>query len=311
MTLQQLRDFVAVVAHGGYRSAARALGVAQAGLTKSVARLEQEHGVVLLDRTAKGIALSADGAEFLQRAQALLREADRAEAWLLAAAQPQGPSAQDIALGVSVEPSLHVVPAVLADFHRVWPKVTVRLTEGVASALLAGVRENRLELAVTRLPANFEDGDLVVAPLFESESIVAARLGHPLASAPVAVADLVACDWVVVGDPAHPAHDDPSIHELFVARGLARPMVAAVTDSLFGAIAMLAQSDALARLPRAVLEHPLARGHVGALPLREPASPRYTVAVVHKAARPLSREARTLAAMLASFARSRPDPHGR
>lgn len=50
MTLQQLRDFVAVVTHGGYRPAARVLDVAQAGLTKSIARLEQAYGVALLDR---------------------------------------------------------------------------------------------------------------------------------------------------------------------------------------------------------------------------------------------------------------------
>jgi LysR family transcriptional regulator, regulator of abg operon len=312
MTLQQLRDFVAVVAHGGYRPAARALGVAQAGLTKNVARLEQEHGVVLLDRTAKGVALSADGVEFLQRAQGLLLEADRAEAWLLAAAQPRGPRAQHIALGVSVEPSLQLVPAVLADFHRMLPEVTLRLAEGVASALLAGVRENRLELAVTRLPAGFEEGDLTVVPLFESESIVAARVGHPLAAAgPVAARALSEVGWVIVGDPTRPALDDPSIRELFTARGLPPPAIVAVTDSLFAAVSMLVQSDDLARLPRVVLEHPLVAGRLCALPLREPASPRYTVAIVHKTARPPSREARTLAAMLASFVRSRPDPLAR
>src|SRR5207342_1849044 len=109
------------VAHGGYRPAARALGVAQAGLTKSIARLEREHGVVLLDRSGQGIALTADGAHFLRQAQAVVLEADRAEAWLAAAAAPRGARAASIALGVSVEPSLHVVPAVLEDFRRVLP----------------------------------------------------------------------------------------------------------------------------------------------------------------------------------------------
>jgi len=41
MRLQQLRDLLAVVSHGGYRAAARALDVSQAGLTKSVAKLKR------------------------------------------------------------------------------------------------------------------------------------------------------------------------------------------------------------------------------------------------------------------------------
>ena len=61
MRLQQLRDLLAVVSHGGYRAAARALDVSQAGLTKSLAKLEEEHDIVLIERTSQGIALSAAG----------------------------------------------------------------------------------------------------------------------------------------------------------------------------------------------------------------------------------------------------------
>jgi DNA-binding transcriptional LysR family regulator len=307
LTLQQLRDLVAVVTHGGYRPAARALGQAQAGLTKSIARLEREHGVVLLERSGQGVALTADGAAFLRHAQAVVLEADRAQDWLAAAAAPNRARGASIALGVSVEPSLALVPAVLEDFRRMLPEVSVRLTQGVASTLLAGVRENRLELAVTRLPAAFEDGDLAVERLFESEAIVAARAGHPLATrgAPVDLAQLAACDWIVVGDPALPAQEDPSLRELFAAPSLPPPRIATVTDSIFGAVALLVQSDAVARLPRALLDHPLVAGLLCALPLRQDPSPPYAIAVVRKATRALSPEARTLAAMLGSFVRSR------
>jgi hypothetical protein len=64
--------------HGGYRAAARALGVSQAGLTKSLARLEEEYGVNLLHRTAKGVVLSPEGEEFVSHARAVLQEAELA-----------------------------------------------------------------------------------------------------------------------------------------------------------------------------------------------------------------------------------------
>jgi LysR family transcriptional regulator of abg operon len=307
MTLQQLRDFLAVVTHGGYRAAARSLGVAQAGLTKSIAKLEEAHGVVLIDRSLAGATLSAQGVEFHRLAAAVVLEADRAEAWLQAAPGAAGRRATSIALGASIEPSLQIVPAVLADFQQSSPGVTLQLTQATPAAIVNGLRENRLEIAVTRVPPDAEGAaDLVIQPLFESESIVAVRTGHPLATAPqpLSIAELASLPWLVLGDPAVPGAADASMLELFAARGLPTPRVAAVTDSLFDALATLQRSDLLARLPASVLQHPLVQGRLAPLRLEQSASPRYTVAVVHKATRVLSAEARRLAAMLVSWARS-------
>jgi LysR family transcriptional regulator of abg operon len=298
MTLQQLRDLVAVVTHGGYRSAARALGCSQAGLTKSVAKLEREYGVVLFDRGGLGASLNGDGEQFARYAQAVLLEAERAEQWLQA---PRRRRAASVSLGVSVEPSLSLVPSVLEDFRRALPDVTVRMTHGVSSELITGVRENRLELAVSRLPAELHAVDLKLDPLYESEPVVAARRGHPLARA-TSLSQLSGYDWVVVGDPSQPVASDASIRELFDNHSLGRPRIAAVTDSLFGAIATLVASECLARLPRTVLDHPLVAGQLVGLQLREAPTP-YRVALLRKASRPLSREAQTLAAMLTSYAR--------
>ena len=307
MTLQQLRDFLAVVAHGGYRAAARSLGVAQAGLTKSIAKLEEAHGVQLIDRSLAGVTLTPQGVDFHRLAAATVREADRAEAWLQAARDSAGRRATSIALGVSIEPSLQLVPAVLADFRRALPGVGLQLSQATPAKVLAGLRENRVELAVTRVPAEAEGAaDLVIQPLFESESVVVARTGHPLATAtqPLTREQLAAQDWLVLGDPAVPGAADASMLELFGAEGLAAPRVVAVTDSLFDALATLHRADLLARLPASALQHPLLQDRLVALRLAQPASPRYTVAVVYKAARELSAEARMLAGMFLSWARS-------
>ncbi|MDP9968929.1 DNA-binding transcriptional LysR family regulator [Variovorax paradoxus] len=298
MTLQQLRDLVAVITHGGYRAAARALGQSQAGLTKSVAKLEREHEIVLFDRSGLGASLTSEGEQFIRYAQAVLLEAERAEQWLQA---PRRRRAASVSLGVSIEPSLRLVPSVLENYRRALPDVTVRMTHGVSSQLVAGVRENRLELAVTLLPPDLHAVDLKIDFLYESEPVVAVRKGHPLARA-ASLSELIDCDWVVVGDPSQPGASDASIRELFDNHSLGRPRIAAVTDSLFGAVATLVASECLARLPMAVLEHPLVAGQLVALRLREAPRP-YRVALLRKASRPLSREAQTLAAMLSSYAR--------
>ncbi len=89
---------------------------------------------------------------------------------------------------------------------------------------------------------------------------------------------------------------------LFEEQQLRPPRTAAMTDSLFGVISLLLESDCLTRLPRSVLHHPLFARSLTAIPLREPVR-RYHIALVSKASQRLSREAQMLAAMLSSFAR--------
>lgn len=298
MTLQQIRDFVAVITHGGFRAAARALEVSQTGLTKSLAKFEQEQGVPLIERRAKGIELTEHGKEFFQLAQGLLAQADRAEAWLRSV---RGAPATTITLGVSLEPSLRFVPPVLADFKRVLPSVTLRLTQSVAPELFAAVRENRLEFAMTRVPRDVQVSDLHMDILCESESVIVAKAGHACAHAR-SLRELANQDWVVLGDRTLAGGHDDSIRELFNDGQFGLPRILAVTDSLFSAISMVLESDCLARLPRAVLLHPLAGKSLVAIPLQE-LPRRYNIAIVHKAGHRLSREAQTLVAMLSSFAR--------
>lgn len=298
MNLQQLRDLNAVILHGGFRSAARALEVSQAGLTKSIARLENEHGLSLVERTAKGVALTADGQAFLPYAQAAISEADRAEEWLRGV---QSRRVSRIALGVSVEPSLHLVPAVLQDFIRVLPSVAVHLTQSASTELLAALRDNRLELAVMRLPERLDAVDLRVDVLYESEAVLVVRKGHPCAHAQ-SINDLAGLQWVVVGDPQRPGQDDESIQELFLRQEIGHPRFSTVCDSLFGAVSMLLDSDCISRLPIGILDHPLTAQHIVEVKIRHP-SRQYEVGIVSRASRRLSPEIKTLVAMLRSFSR--------
>jgi DNA-binding transcriptional LysR family regulator len=297
MTLQQLRDLMAILAHGGFRSTARALSVSQAGLTKSIVRLEEECGFALLERTAKGISLTPRGEAFLPYAQAVLGECDRAQQWVSDLGKRP---VRRVALGVSIEPSLSLAPSVLADFRRAMPEVTVHVWQSSSSALLTRLRDNSIELAVMKLPALDTLDDLRVEVLYEAPAAVVARSGHPLAQAR-SVQALLEAQWVVVGDPSRPGGDDASVRELFVEQRLGTPRIAAVSDSLFGAIAMLMESDCVARLPRAILDHPLAAGQLVEIAVVERAV--HDICLVRRSSRRLGREAQMLASMLKSFAR--------
>ncbi len=70
--LAGLPHFVHTAEQRSFRGAARLLGISAAAVSKAVARLEEELGVVLLHRTSRRVDLTPEGARFLAHARAAL-----------------------------------------------------------------------------------------------------------------------------------------------------------------------------------------------------------------------------------------------
>lgn len=89
-TMQDLNDlfyFAAVVDHGGFSAAGRALGVQKSLLSRRVLALEERLGIRLLNRSSRRFSVTDVGREFYDRCVAMLVEAEAAEQ---VAAQVQG-----------------------------------------------------------------------------------------------------------------------------------------------------------------------------------------------------------------------------
>ncbi|MCD8283738.1 MAG: LysR family transcriptional regulator [Opitutae bacterium] len=79
MTLQQLKYVVAIVRSGSISEAAKRLYLSQPSLSNAVRDLEHELGIEIFHRSVRGIALSADGREFLGYARQILEQANLLE----------------------------------------------------------------------------------------------------------------------------------------------------------------------------------------------------------------------------------------
>lgn len=133
MTLIQLRAFCSVVEQGSFRAAARALDIAQSTLTQAIQSLEAELGVILLNRSHQGISLTALGENFLVRANAIIRDCERATQDMRPLTEePQG----HIALGVTSEPLAEFLLPVLKRFIERFPRVRVHVSSGYAKMLI-------------------------------------------------------------------------------------------------------------------------------------------------------------------------------
>lgn len=125
--LQDLNDlyfFAAVVEHGGFSAAGRALGVPKSRLSKRVAQLEERLGVRLLQRTTRRFVVTEVGERFYAHCRAVLEEARAAqEAVDELRAEPRGV----VRLSCPVSLAQTALAQVLPDFLMHYPKLQVRV----------------------------------------------------------------------------------------------------------------------------------------------------------------------------------------
>jgi len=125
--LQDLNDlyfFAAVVEHGGFSAAGRALGVPKSRLSKRIAQLEERLGVRLLQRTTRRFVVTEVGERFHAHCRAVLEEAQAAQdAVDELRAEPRGV----VRLSCPVSLAQTIVAHLLPDFLTQYPKMQVRL----------------------------------------------------------------------------------------------------------------------------------------------------------------------------------------
>ena len=96
-----LRFFAAVVTHGGFSAAARALGLPKSRISRRISLLEEQLGVRLLERNTRKVSLTEVGDEVYQHARAAMIEAEAVEEVALRRrAEPRGLVRLSVPLGL-------------------------------------------------------------------------------------------------------------------------------------------------------------------------------------------------------------------
>lgn len=106
--------------------AARGLGVSQPALSAAVRRLEEETGTALLDRTGRGVELTAAGRAFAARAEDAVRAADAA---LRDVRELTGLEAGSIRVGCGATATAFLLPPVVNAVRTAHPRLRFYVRE--------------------------------------------------------------------------------------------------------------------------------------------------------------------------------------
>ena len=190
-----MRYFVALATQQHYGKAASVLHVTQPALSRQIRLLEEELGVQLFERHARGAAPTAEADLLLERAVFLLRDAEQIKADLLARqSAPRGPVAIGMSPGLAQQLTVMLTQAV----RQALPDVRLRFIEGFAPSLQDMLAQGQVDIALLVDP--FDHSNLVSSPLLDEQICLIGKPDDPrVGQARLTIRDLAGVPLVMTG----------------------------------------------------------------------------------------------------------------
>ena len=202
-TFQQLRYLVAIADAGTFGAAADEEFVTQPAISAQIKELERKLGVTLFERSSRGVIMTTQGSEVVERARVILRDMKD----LVGSTHYEGDHLRG-RIGLGVIPTLapYVLPNVVRFIMSTHPKAELHIHELQTIHLLDSLRRGVIDLGLLALPVGSEE--------FTKESIgldsfvLAMSESHPLAKekSPVKL-DVLRDERVILLEEGHCLRD--------------------------------------------------------------------------------------------------------
>ncbi|HEY3487153.1 MAG TPA: LysR substrate-binding domain-containing protein [Gammaproteobacteria bacterium] len=176
MNLRDLKYLIAIAKHRHFGKAARECFVSQPTLSTQIKKLEEELGVILIERNNKQVLLTETGAQIIVKAQQILKNVDEVRE---IAAQYRDPGSGKIALAAIPTLAPYLLPHIVPVIHEQLPKLQIMLYELQTAPSLKKLEAGEIDAALLALP--IDHGTLSHELLFEEPFLAATAPGKPLA----------------------------------------------------------------------------------------------------------------------------------
>lgn len=148
MNIRDLEYLVALAEHRHFRRAADSCHVSQPTLSGQIRKLEDELGVMLLERTSRKVLFTQAGMLLVDQARTVLREVKV----LKEMASQQGETMSGpLHIGLIPTVGPYLLPHIIPMLHQTFPKLEMYLHEAQTHQLLAQLDSGKLDCVILAL----------------------------------------------------------------------------------------------------------------------------------------------------------------
>ena len=178
-TLQQLQILKAIAAEKQFTKAAKLLYLSQPSLSKQIKSLEENLGVLLVNRDKNQIFLTENGEIFLEYSERILALCEESCRIILARKNVEQAI---LTVGTSKVIGIYLIPKILTLFARTYPQVRLKVFLNLAEAVIEDVKNQKIDIAILEKKISFKfDEDILVKDFIKNEFCMIISHSHPFA----------------------------------------------------------------------------------------------------------------------------------
>jgi len=180
MNLRELEYLVAVAEERHFHKAAQRCFVSQPTLSGQLKKLEGELGVLLVERNTRQVAMTDVGKAVAEQARNILAQVKGIRE---IAQTSQDVMAGELHLGLIPTLAPYLLPQIMQQIHKQYPKLKLWLHEYQTSVLLEKLHRAELDLLILALPVDTDK--FAELDLFQEPFLLAVPRGEKLADKPM------------------------------------------------------------------------------------------------------------------------------
>jgi DNA-binding transcriptional LysR family regulator len=239
LDVRRLRLLSELARRGTIADVAKAVGYSASAVSQSLAQLERETGMALLERDGRRVRLTPAARRLAERTDRVLAELDAAEAELAA---EHGGVRGEVVIGAFPTAAARLVAPAVGALHERHPELACAIREHEPEDGIALLRSGELDLLVSEYyddVARAPMGGLELQLLRSEPLLLVLPAGHPAAEDPIDLRTLAGAAWIggIAGTQFLPAleraceragftprivhrADDDGLHRALAAAGL-------------------------------------------------------------------------------------------
>ena len=175
MNIRDLEYLIAVDEERHFHRAAERCFVSQPTLSGQLKKLEEELGILLVERNNRQVSMTEAGEAVVKHAHVVLAEINSIKN---VASYYQDPMVGDVRVGIIPTVAPYLLPIIMPKLNKAFPKLKIWLYEYQTHVLLEKLQKAELDFLILALP--IEKHDFTEADLFREPFRLAVKKDHAL-----------------------------------------------------------------------------------------------------------------------------------